>query len=133
MGSDSRLDRIKDLTFRLDRNYNQVIVSGAARYYQIVRMLFITVPGTDEYNPNKGLNILSKLYDPRTNYERDTEYETEVSRQFSEYTDLMATNVTAMGINGAFCVLFDLHTPTGVYEILINNKTDQLTVLLNNK
>lgn len=123
-------DTVKDLQFKTDSNYNRILLSGPARIKQVVTMLFNMVPGMDEYNPTKGLNIAAKLFNPVTENVRDTEYENEIASQFSQYTDLTVTNVIAMSVSGYFTVFFTVSTPEGVYEILLANKLNELTVLL---
>ena len=123
-------DTVKDLQFKTDSNYNRILLSGPARIKQVVTMLFNMVPGMDEYNPTKGLNIAAKLFNPVTENVRDTEYENEIASQFSQYTDLTVTNVIAMSVSGYFTVFFTVNTPEGVYEILLANKLNELTVLL---
>ena len=123
-------DTVKDLQFKTDSNYNRILLSGPARIKQVVTMLFNMVPGMDEYNPTKGLNIAAKLFNPVTENVRDTDYENEIASQFSQYTDLTVTNVIAMSVSGYFTVFFTVSTPEGVYEILLANKLNELTVLL---
>lgn len=123
-------DTTKDLSFRTDSNYNPLVLSGPARYKQIVTMLFNMVPGMDEYNPEKGLNIAAKLFNPAIELQHDTEYETEIMNQFSQYTDLTVSNVNAMGINGYFCVFFSIITSQTTYQVLMNSKPNELNVLL---
>ena len=97
-------DDTKDFMFKTDSNYNPLVVSGPARYKQIITMLFTMIPGMDEYNPEKGLNIFAKLYNPTINMRHDTDYELEITNQFARYTDLNITNVTAMPIDQTFVV-----------------------------
>lgn len=123
-------DTVKDLQFKTDSNYNRILLSGPARIKQVVTMLFNMVPGMDEYNPTKGLNIAAKLFDPVTENVRDTDYENEIATQFSQYTDLVVSNVLAMSVSGYFSVFFTVSTPEGTYEILLANSLNELTVLL---
>lgn len=126
-------DSVKDLSLRTDSNHNPLILSGPARYKQIVTMLFNMVPGMDEFNPEKGLNIAAKLFVPQTAMQHDTEYENEIVNQFTKYTDLTVTNVTAMGIDGYYCVFFSIVTQEGVYQVLMNTSSNQLNILLINQ
>lgn len=96
-------------------------------------MLFNMIPGMDEFNPNKGLNIAAKLFVPTMNGVRDTEYETEILNQFSQYTDLSLTNIVAMSLDGAYCVGFSIMTRDGVYQALVSHKADDLSVLIVNQ
>lgn len=123
-------DTVKDLQFKTDSNYNRILLSGPVRIKQVVTMLFNMVPGMDEYNPTKGLNIAAKLFDPVTENVRDTDYENEIATQFSQYTDLVVSNVLAMSVSGYFSVFFIVSTPEGTYEILLANSLNELTVLL---
>lgn len=126
-------DNTKDFMFKTDSNYNPLVVSGPARYKQIITMLFTMIPGMDEYNPEKGLNIFAKLYNPTINMRHDTDYELEITNQFARYTDLNITNVTAMPIDQTFVVYFEVNTPEGTYQVILNNRANELTVLLTNQ
>lgn len=128
--SNGSTDNVKDLQFKTDSNYNRILLSGPARIKQVVTMLFNMVPGMDEYNPEKGLNIAAKLFNPVMENVHDSEYENEITQQFNTYTDIIVSNVTAMSISGYFCVFFAATTPQETYEILLANKLDELTVLL---
>lgn len=124
----ANLRKKEDLTFRMGRTGSMVVGKRGEYVCNIVQMLFSMVPGTDEFDINRGLDIRSRNHKPYTEGTRDTEYENEILQQFTTYTDLMPLNIVAMYLRGTFLVYMEISYENQVYSLDIN--ADTLTAVL---
>lgn len=86
-----------DLTMRMGRTGDWATASTLGeRVCNIVQMLFHTIPGTDDYNKDMGLDIAAQSQRSYVAGERDTAYEARIIKQFSEYTDLIVNSAVAV-------------------------------------
>lgn len=123
----------KDITFRPDRNNNMVVASRGEYICNIAKMLFNMIPGTDEYNPDRGLNIRSKASQPNESGSRDSSYEQEIVKQFTTYTDLIPMNVVVQYKNHKMYIYMQIRYQNVLYEIDLTDQDDELVVVLRNK
>ncbi|WP_300943966.1 hypothetical protein [uncultured Duncaniella sp.] len=119
-----------DLTFRTDRNNNMVIGKRGEYVCNVVNMLFNMVPGTDEYNPKRGLDIRRKARQPNESGSRDTSYESEIISQFTTYTDLIPMNVVVRYKNHKMYIYMQVRYMDVIYELDINNELDDIKTVL---
>lgn len=119
-----------DFTFRHDRTGNMIIGKRGEAVCNIVNMLFNTIPGTDEYDSDKGLYIDQKQFQMYENNTRDTAYESRIMKQFSTYTDLVPVNVVAMYMNHSLYVYMKVRYQTQIYEIDVVSSNNTLTAML---
>lgn len=85
-----------DFSFRVEHTGGMAVTSGGEFICNTVQRLFYMVPGMDEYNREMGLDITTRAKRPYQDGARDTEYETEIMRQFITYTDIIPTVVVAL-------------------------------------
>ena len=119
-----------DISYRMDRIGNMIEPKRGEYVCNIAQMLFNLVPGTDEYDINRGLNIRGKLYQPMVEGTRDASYENEIIQQFTRYTDLIPSNVIAVYLNKQYHVYMDVTYRNQVYMMDITADPDTLTVML---
>ena len=119
-----------DISYRMDRIGNMIEPKRGEYVCNIAQMLFNLVPGQDEYDPERGLNIRGKLYQPFSNGARDPSYESEIMKQFNKYTDLIPANVIAIYLNGQYHVYMDVTYRNQVYMMDIAADADTLTAVL---
>lgn len=123
-------DETIDLTMRTDRGGNMVKGKRGEYVCNIAQMLFNTKPGTDEYEPAKGLYIAQKQMKPYEEKERDSAYESEIVKQFNQYTELRPINVMAMYLRGSFFVYMTVKYEGELYEIHLTYDSKSLTAVL---
>lgn len=121
-----------DLTWRHDRSGNMVVGKRAEYVVNTVEMLFNMYPGTDEYEPERGLAIGKKKFQPHLDKTRDTQYENDIVKQFTTYTDLVPSNVLAMYVNEGLRMYMQVRFQGNVYEIDLEYKNDTLSAVLRN-
>ena len=94
----------KDLSFRIDRNGNMILESGIDHINHVVIRLFGMSKGMDEYNPDMGLDLRAKVFSATEKHTRDSEYESEIVKQFTAYSDLVPANVIAIYRDGTLTI-----------------------------
>lgn len=124
--------RKTDLTLHTDRTGNMVVGKNNEYITGIVQMLFVMKPGTDENDLEKGLDIYSHRYKSENSGTRDTAYETEISKQFSTYTDLVPINVVAMYINNTLIISMKIQVGGELMNLEVSStEPDNISVLFN--
>lgn len=121
---------IKDLSFRTDHNNNMIVARKGEYVCNIVKMLFNMIPGSDEYNPDRGLNIRSQASKPNESGYRDSSYESEIVRQFNAYTDLIPMNVIARFKDHKMHIYMKVRYRYNIYEVDVTNEEDELVAAL---
>ena len=121
-----------DCTWRYDRSGNMVEGKRAEYVVNVVEMLFNMIPGTDEYEPDRGLAINKKKFQPYLDNTRDTQYEDEITKQFTTYTDLIPSNVLAVYVNNALRMYMQVRFQGNIYEIDLIYENDTLSAVLRN-
>lgn len=119
-----------DFTLRYDKAGNMITGKRGEMIINIVQMLFNLKKGDDPYNPERGLFIQEKINVPYTDAQRDTEYEAEIVRQFTTYTDLVPINVIAIYMNKSIHIYMSLKYQGEIYEMDINSSPDSLSAML---
>lgn len=111
-----------------------VLTSGSEYVCNIATMLFNMTPGTDKYDVDKtkGLQLEAKRFRTFVENYRDTEYESEIVRQFSTYTDLIPLNVVAVYMNSTYLISMRIKYENQVYAIEVNGNTNTLNAMLIN-
>lgn len=94
-------------------------------------MLFNMVPGDDEYNPKMGLNLQAKRFQSYVDGSRDHDYESEIVKQFTTYTDIIPLNVVAMSVKSVFVILMTITYSNEIYQLETSSKEDELSLLIN--
>lgn len=122
-----------DISWRLDRSGNPILPKRAEYVANIVQLLFNTIPGTDEFEPKKGLHIAAKLKQPYEDNLRDSTYESDIIEQFNKYTDLNPINVVAAYLNKGFFVYMEIQYQNQVYKMDITVDPETLTAVLHNQ
>ena len=119
-----------DVTFRKSRTGAPVTSRNSEYVCNIARMLFAMKKGYDEYDPDRGLDLQSKLYTPHTDEERDTTYENEITDQFSKYTDLTTTSVSVIYKADKLVIFMAIHYGPDVYLLdIVGDKTNIQVIL----
>lgn len=121
-----------DLTFRPDRTGNMIKGRRGEYVVNICQMLFNLVPGTDEYEPERGLAIRRKLQQTYVEKTRDTTYESEITRQFNQYTDLRPIQVLAVYMNKSLFIYMSIKFEGQLYELDMVADQSTLTAMLRN-
>jgi len=121
-----------DLTFRPDRTGNMIKGRRGEYVVNICQMLFNLVPGTDEYEPERGLAIRRKLQQTYVEKTRDTTYESEITRQFNQYTDLRPMQVLAVYMNKSLFIYMSIKFEGQLYELDMVADQSTLTAMLRN-
>lgn len=119
-----------DLTMRTDRGGNMVKGKRGEYVCNIAQMLFNTKPGTDEYEPEKGLYIAQKQMKPYDEKERDTDYEAKIVEQFNKYTELRPMNVMALYLKGSYFIYMTVKYEGSLYEIHLSYDSKTLEAVL---
>lgn len=121
-----------DLTFRPDRTGNMIKGRRGEYVVNICQMLFNLVPGTDEYEPERGLAIRRKLQQTYVEKTRDTTYESEITQQFNQYTDLRPMQVLAVYMNKSLFIYMSIKFEGQLYELDMVADQSTLTAMLRN-
>ena len=120
----------RDISFRMNRIGNPILTKRGEYVANVVKMLFGMVPGYDEYEPERGLNIRSKMFKPFVKNARDIEYENEIVKQFTTYTDLIPVNVVATYLDDRYYVYLSLSYQQQIYEMDIAADRNSLSAVL---
>lgn len=123
----------EDVTFRKARNGAPITSKRGEYVCNIAKMLFAMKPGYDEYDPDRGLDLRSKLFQPHTDEERDTNYESQIMDQFGKYTDLTPTNVTAIYKDKSLVIFLAVHYQNDLYLLDIVGNRNGLEVILRDR
>lgn len=121
-----------DLTFRTDRAGNMIRGRRGEYVVNVCQMLFNMVPGTDEYEPERGLAIRRKLQQTYEEKTRDTTYESEISRQLTTYTSLVPIQVLAVYMNKSLFIYMSIRFESQLYELDMVADQSTLTAMLRN-
>ena len=125
-----------DFSFKMDRTGKPVTTKGAQHIRTVVMMLFAMEPGTDEYEPERGLDLLGRKQRTYIEMTRDTEYESMIHEQFTKYTDLTPLNVLAVYLNNSLFVSLTVQFLGEVYTMELSSELgadlDSLTAMLVN-
>ena len=97
------------------------------------KMLFMMKPGYDDYDPDRGLDIQSKLFQTYVDGQRDPDYENEINEQFTRYTDLIPNSITAIYKNKALVIFFNVTYHNDVYILNIIGDKNGLEVILRDR
>lgn len=122
-----------DISWRLDRSGNPILPKRAEYVANVVQLLFNTIPGTDEFEPKKGLNIAAKMKQPYEDNLRDSTYESNIVEQFNKYTDLIPINVVAAYLNKGFFVYMEVEYQNHIYKMDVTVDPETLTAVLHNQ
>lgn len=85
-----------NITFRMSRMGDPIVSNNGENICNIFQRILYMVPGTDDYNPDMGLDIVSRSKLQYTEGTRDTDYETRIVDQLFKYTDIVPLNVIAI-------------------------------------
>lgn len=85
--------RTVDLTWRTDGGGAPILSQRAELVLNKIEMLLNLIPGKDPRDPERGLNVRSRLNKTYTEATRDTIFETEITRQVTKYTDITVSQV----------------------------------------
>lgn len=96
--------RDTDFSFRMDRTGKMVTVSGAEHVRNVLVMLFGMRPGSDEYDAERGLDLLGRKHRQYIDRTRDGEYESMIVKQLTKYTDLIPVSCIAIYLNDSLYV-----------------------------
>lgn len=113
-----------DFSFRLDRTGKPVVTSGAEHVRTVLTMLFGMEPGTDEYEPERGLDLMGRKNRTYVDMTRDTEYESMISEQLTKYTDLLPLNIIAVYANQTLYINLSVQYQANVYTIQMSDELD---------
>jgi len=121
---------MQDLSFTTDIKNNPVYLTNSKYIKSIINILFMTIPGMDEYEPTKGLDIVGKMNTAHVDNFRDIEYENEIISQFSKYTDLQVSNVVVIYKNKKLIISLDVFLGNVLYSIVTGYDSSSLEVLI---
>ena len=106
------------------------MASDAEHVLDTINRLFHMVPGTDEYDPNWGLNIAAQKFIPHDKNGRNSQYENDILTQLGKYTDLTAKTVTARYYKDNLVVLMDIMYKNKTYMVSISSEPDSLATIV---
>lgn len=112
----------KDFSFRMARTGKMVVASGAEHVRNVIVMLFGMRPGTDEYEPERGLDLVGRKFRQYTEKTRDTEYEQMIINQLSRYTDLIPVSVIAIYLNESLYVSLQVQYQGNFYATELSSE-----------
>lgn len=119
-----------DLTFRTDSNGNMIKGRRGEYVCNIVQMLFAMTPGSDPYEPDKGLAIQQHLHKAYIERTRDAAYESEIRKQFINYTDLQPTDVLALYVNKCLFIYVAFLLDGTIYQVDVTADDVNLSTIL---
>ena len=125
-------NRTYDMTFRTDRGGSMIKGKHGEYVVNICQMMFNLVPGSDVYEPERGLAIRQKLNQCYVEKTRDSAYESEIIKQFSEYTKLRPTQVLAIYMNKSLFIYMSVKFEGELYELDMVADQATLTAMLRN-
>ena len=118
---------VSDLKFKADRSGLMGTTKSDADYIiHIAKRLFYTVPGSDDYDPNRGLNIRSEMVKQHPPNGTNVEYQLQIEEQFKTYTDIQPMAVHCWYVNRSMVVFMTVAYRDRVYNITINPDQDDL-------
>lgn len=121
---------LQDFSYRLDHSENMVVNKNHDYMKGIIALLFGMRAGSDEYNPDMGLDLPGKRFTTGQSNTRDTSYEKEIERQFAKYTDMIALNPVAYRKDGRYLISFTLAYQNRFYEVSVGVNDNTLTISL---
>lgn len=113
-----------DFSFHMDRTGKPIVTSGAEHVRAVVTRLFGMLPGTDEYNPEMGLDLIGRRTRTYVEMTRDTEYETMIKKQLTTYTDLVPIEVSAVYMNKTLIVSLTVQYFGDSYTMQLSSELD---------
>ena len=119
-----------DLTFRTDSAGNMVKGRRGEYVCNIVQMLFAMNPGSDPYEPEKGLAIQQHLHKSYIERTRDAGYESEIRKQFLNYTDLQPTDILALYVNKCLFIYAAFLLDGNIYQVDVTADDTALSAIL---
>ena len=119
-----------DITFRTDRSGNMVKGTRGEYVCNTTQMLFAMIPGSDPYEPERGLAIQQHLNQAYVDGTRDANYESEIRKQFINYTDLSPTEVLAFYTNKTLFIYIAFLLDGDIYEVDVKATHDALDTIL---
>lgn len=123
----------QDVTFRKSRTGAPITAKNGEYVCNIAKMLFAMKPGYDDYDPDRGLDIQSKLFQTYVDEQRDSDYETKITEQFTKYTDLIPNQVTAVYKNKALVIFMTVTYHQDIYLLDIVGDKNGLQVILRDR
>lgn len=120
----------EDPSFRKTRTGAPVLARNGEYVCNIAKMLFGLKPGYDEYDPERGLDIQSKLFQTYVNEQRDSDYEARIQDQFQKYTDLVPANVSAIYRGDTLVIFMTVTYHQDIYMLDIIGDKNGLEVIL---
>ena len=120
-----------DASFKTDAKKNPIILRDLNHVESTINILFRTVPGVDEYEPLKGLNIKAKLMQSYVDSYRDLDYETDIVGQISKYTDFEVSSVVALFSAGRLTVTLGILYNKQLYTLITGDSSGTLEALIN--
>ena len=126
------MENTTDLTLRTDRVGNMITGKRGEYVCNVAQMLFNMVPGTDEYEPKRGLNVKGKLQQTYMENSRDSAYESEIMQQFTQYTDLIPVNVVVLFKDKSLYIYMADKYQEMIYQIDVTADKNSLTAMLRN-
>ena len=119
-----------DLTFRTDSAGNMVKGRRGEYVCNIVQMLFAMILGSDPYEPEKGLAIQQHLHKSYIERTRDAGYESEIRKQFLNYTDLQPTDILALYVNKCLFIYAAFLLDGNIYQVDVTADDTALSAIL---
>lgn len=92
--------------------------------------LFHMVPGDDDRDPERGLNIAAKKFQTYGPDSRDVEYESEIKRQFMKYTDIIPKDINATFQNGLMVVLINVTYNGREFMVSLSSDPNKLSTMI---
>lgn len=119
-----------DFSFRMDRTGKMIIASGAEHVRNVITMLFGMRPGSDEYDSERGLDLLGRKHRQYVEKTRDTAYESMIIKQLCAYTDLVPLNCIAIYLNDSLYISLEVqfNGDAFVTELSSNKNADMDTL-----
>lgn len=115
-------NQVQDFSFRMDRTGKMVTVQGAEHVRNVLVMLFGMRPGSDEYDAERGLDLVGRKHKQYIEKTRDSEYEAMITTQISKYTDLVPVNCVAIYLNDSLYVNLQVRYMDEVYNTELSTK-----------
>lgn len=112
-----------DFSFRMDRTGKMVTATGAEHVRNVMVMLFGMRPGSDEYDSERGLDLVGRKHRQYVEKTRDVEYENMIVKQISAYTDFIPINCVAIYLNDSLYVNLQVQYANEIYNMELSSNT----------
>ena len=122
-----------DLAWRVNRNRTLAVVTSKSEYVaNTVTRLFHMHRGSDDFNRNMGLDIITHAKNKYAPNSRDTKYEQEIVNQLHTYTDIQVDEAIAIYKNDMLIVALKIRYENVAYDIAMTSEPESVARIIAN-